>query len=342
MNTDWIYSFVDLCLISFIPLVIVALAGMFSEKGGVTNIALEGIMIFGGFFGVLVMDYMAMGFGVSIDDMKTASTIITNVWVKVLIYGVSLLSAMIAGFAFSLLHSFAALHLKADQIITGTALNIIGPALCLLLASSYGFAGKTGMAKLILDNNLFLITSTPGLGSIPVIGKLFFQNTYPSFFIGIIVIMIAPIVLNLTRFGLRLKAVGENPYAAAASGIAVNRYRFIGTSISGVLAGMAGFFFASTISKEFSADVAGFGFLGLAVMIFGNWKPSLIPLAALLFSFFQTLGSGISLIPGGSSLSSYGPLFSMVPYVATILVLMAFSKHNRAPKYDGIPYSEEV
>lgn len=342
---DWIYSFVQLLMLLFIPLLLVGLAGMFSEKGGVTNIALEGIMILGGFVGVYVTNRMTVAFGVPLSESAIGSRTITDLGQRSLIYLVATLAAVIAGVLISFVHSFAANRLKADQIVTATALNIFLPAICLFLVFALSLSGNQGSYKLHVDTNLFKVPSYPGLGDIPFLGRALFQQTYPSLILGILIWIASIVVLNKTRFGLRLKACGENPYAVSAAGVDVFRYRYAGTAISGGLAAMAGFVYATTYLTEYESNVAGFGFLGLAIMIFGNWKPSLIGIAALLFAFFQTLGSGYTFIPGsnnwGMDTNTLSAVFRMLPFLITLLVLILFSKKNRAPKFDGVPYFAE-
>ncbi|HBR86178.1 MAG TPA: sugar ABC transporter permease [Firmicutes bacterium] len=340
-NTDWIYSFIQMMMASMIPLLMVGLAGMFSEKGGISNIALDGTMIIGAFVGVFVANRLCVAYGVPLLEVNKASSYITGFWPRAIIYLVSMLAAGLTGLLFSLLLSFAANRLKSDQIIIGTAMNIFAPALCLFLAFVLNLSGKQDVYKLNVDTMLFLIPNIPGLGDIPYVGRALFQAVYPSFFIGILLLIGSAVVLNKTRFGLRLRACGENPYSAAAAGISVYRYRYIGTGISGVIGGMAGLVYATSFLTEFDGDVGGFGFLGLALMIFGNWKPLTIGLAALIFSFFRTLGSGYTLIPGSSEWNINSNIFFLIPFLATILVLILFSKRNRAPKYDGVPYFAE-
>lgn len=341
MDYTWLYLMFQLLMKLFIPLLLAGIAGMFSERGGITNLSLEGIMIFGGFLGVYIVNVICQAMGVPLDQMAAATNIITDPWARTWMYIAAMFASIALGIIISFALSFAANRLKADQVIIGTAINIIAPALCLFLAYSLELSGNQS-DKLHIDLGLFRIPSIPGLGDIPYIGPALFQNTYPSLFIGLIVLIVAIIVMNKTRFGLRLTAAGENPYALAAAGLSVSRYRYAGTAISGAIAAFAGFVYATTATTtEFGSSVAGFGFLGLAIMIFGNWKPFLIGLAALLFALFQTVGIGYSLIPNSSSWPVPSYFFNMMPFLITLVVLVLFSKKNRAPKYDGIPYYAE-
>lgn len=342
MNYSWIYELTQLMMKLFIPLLLVGIAGMFSERGGITNLALEGMMILGGFFGVYIVNVICQAMGVPLDQMAAATNIITDPGQRTLIYIAAMLCSIVLGIIISFTLSWAANKLHADQVIVGTAINIIAPAICLFLAFSLELAGRQ-TDKLNIDLGLFQIPSVPGLGDIPYVGQALFQNTYPSLFIGLILWVVAIIVMNKTRFGLRLTAAGENPYALAAAGLSVNKYRYMGTAISGAIAAYAGFVYATSASTttEFNSSVAGFGFLGLAIMIFGNWKPSLIGVAALLFSIFQTIGIGYQFIPGSNNWVVPAYFFNMLPFLITLVVLVVFSKKNRAPKYDGVPYYAE-
>lgn len=335
---DNLYMFIRLMMTMFIPLLLVGLGGMFSERGGVMNIALEGIMIAGAWVGVFVTNRMCVAYGVPLSSIEIAHNTITSFGDRAVIYVVALLASAAVGILFSFVHSFAAIRLKADQTITATAINIFAPAFFSFLTFALALSGKAGVYKLNVDTSLFEITKVPLLGDIPYVGNALFQFTYPSFFIGIVILIVSIVVFNCTRFGLRLKACGENPYAAAAVGVKVTRYRYAGTAISGAIAAIAGFFYATCYLREYDCSVGGFGFLGLAIMIFGNWKPSLIGLAALFFSFFQTLGTGYNFFPGLSDLQINGYIFRMIPFIFTLIVLVAFSKKSRAPKYDGVPY----
>ncbi len=327
------FQFVSLMICSFVPLLMVALSGMVTERGGVTNVGLEGIMVGGGFCGVLAMNYMCEAFGVPHAMLNNAGAYIDSAGAKALIFIVALIASMLGGTLLSFIHGFASIRLRANQIIASTALNIFVPALCLFLTFSLGLGTRVGTYRIPLDNDLFYIPRIPGCRNIPILG-----GTQPTIYVGLVVLVVIAILLNRTRFGLRLKACGENPFAAAAAGVSVRNYRYAGVLISGAVAGMAGFFYASTMVQEFDMSVIGFGFLGLAVMIFGNWKPGMITLGALVFSFFQTLGSGYTFIPGVSSWDINPNVFFLLPYVITLLVLIFTSKHNRAPAADGVPY----
>nr|WP_300006352.1 ABC transporter permease [Tissierella sp.] len=317
---DTIYYLFQNMLPVAISLLLVALGGMFSEIGGIINIALEGIMLFGAFIGAL--------FVYSVQDSGMSPQ-------TILLLG--MLISAVAGFIYSLLLSFASVTMKADQVITGTSLNMLIPAAILLFAKM--FFGSDG----ITTNVNFYIRKVPFLSEIPIIGRLFFQNTYLTVMIGLIFLVISYIVFYKTKFGLRLRACGEHPHAADSVGINVHKMRYAGASISGVLAGIGGFFYSVGITDgnvNGHTGVAGFGFLALAVMIFGQWKPMRILLGALFFAFLRTLAYSVALIPFLSNLGIDRTFYKMLPYLATMVVLAFTSKKSRAPKAEGIPYDK--
>lgn len=317
---DTIYYLIQNTLPVAIPLLLVALGGMFSERSGVVNIALEGIMMFGALFGCLFV-YLIQG----------------NSMDPQLILLLGMVVAAVAGFIYSLLLSFAAVNMKADQTITGTALNMLVPAAMLLFAKMY--FNSDG----ITTDVDFYIKGIPGLKDIPILGRMFFQNTYITVYIGLFFLLIATVIFYKTKFGLRLRACGEHPHAADSVGINVYFMRYAGVSISGILGGIGGFFYAVGVMDgniNGHTGVAGFGFLALAVMIFGQWKPIKILFAALFFAFLRTLAYSIALIPFLDALDINQTFYKMLPYLATMVVLAFTSKKSRAPKAEGIPYDK--
>lgn len=318
MNT--VYYLIQNMLPVAISLLLVALGGMFSEIGGIVNIALEGIMLFGAFFGALFV-YFVQGVGMN----------------PQLVLLLGMVVAAVSGLLYSLLLSFAAVNMKADQVITGTSLNMLIPALILLFSKMFFVSDG------VTTNIDFYIRKIPILGDIPVIGQLFFQKTYLTVIIGVILFAISYIVFYKTKFGLRLRACGEHPHAADSVGINVYKMRYAGVSISGVLGGIGGFFYAVGIMNtnvSGHTGVSGFGFLALAVMIFGQWKPGKIFIGAMFFAFLRTLAYSVSLIPFLDSLGIDQTYYKMLPYVATMVVLAFTSKKSRAPKAEGIPYDK--
>ncbi|QWB95395.1 ABC transporter permease [Mycoplasmatota bacterium] len=319
---ETLYFIIQRMLPVAIPLLLSALAGMYSERSGIINIALEGIMLFGAFFGIYFLYIMQ------------DSTI--NVHVLTII---GILVAMIAGAIYSLLLALASITLKANQVIVGTALNMFIPAVALLYTRS------TFNTDSITTNIDLFIRKVPLLGDIPVIGDLFFQDTYITIYFGIVFLIISTIALYRTRFGLRLRACGEHPHAADSVGVNVYKMRYLGVIISGLLAGVSGYFYAIGINSanvSGKTGVAGFGFLALAIMIFGQWKPMRIFVLALFFGFLRTLSQSIALIPFLDALNIGDLFYDILPYVATLFVLIFTSKKSKAPKAEGIPYDKAL
>lgn len=317
---DTFYYLIQNMLPVAIPLLLVALGGMFSERSGIINIALEGIMLFGAFFGCL-----------SVLLMQNSHM---NPQVVLLI---SMLIAAFAGILYSMLLAFAAINMKADQTITGTALNMLIPAVILL------FSKMKFNSDGITTHINFYIQKVPGLSKIPVLGQMFFQKTYITIYIGFLLLVIATVIFYMTKFGLRLRACGEHPQAADSVGINVYLMRYCGVGLSGILGGIGGFFYSVGVMNgnvNGHTGVAGFGFLALAVMIFGQWKPLKILLAALFFAFLRTLAYSVALIPFLNSLKINQTYYKMLPYIATMVVLVFTSKKSRAPKAEGIPYDK--
>ncbi len=332
-------------LIYAVPLMIVALAGVFAERSGIINLALEGIMIFGAFIGVLFVRTMQ---GAAVFEAAKAS----GDWLT--LQGLELLAMLMAavmGAIFSLLLSFASINLRADQTIGGTALNLLAPALVLFFIRIIANQNILQMASGDSASWFMIKKSTLGF---PVDAELgfflntFFNKVYLATYICIIIFVILSVILYKTRFGLRLRSCGENPQAADSLGINVYKMRYAGTTISGALAGMGGFVYSLTTANcTANGDVAGFGFLALAVMIFGNWKPLNIAGASLLFGLFKCIAASYASIDingdGVCVLAEIGistHFYRMLPYLITLVVLAFTSKSSRAPKAEGIPYDK--
>ena len=325
-------------LIYAVPLMIVALAGVFAERSGIINLALEGIMIFGAFAGVLFVNVTQKA-GI-FSEAKAAGD-----WVA--LQGFMLLAMLVAailGAVFSLLLSFASVNLKADQTIGGTALNLMAPALVLFFIRIIANLNTLQMAEGDAASWFMLKKSFFGYGrsdEMGFFGDTFINKAYLATYICIILFVVLSILLYKTRFGLRLRSCGENPQAADSLGINVYVMRYAGTTISGALAGMGGFVYALTTANCASTgDVAGFGFLALAVMIFGQWKPTRIALAALLFGFFRALGNVYSGFDVLQALNLPSSVYNMLPYIISLVVLAFTSQKSRAPKAEGIPYDK--
>jgi ABC-type uncharacterized transport system permease subunit len=332
-------------LLYAVPLMIVALAGVFAERSGIINLALEGIMIFGAFMGVLFVN-LTQKAGVFDAAMQAKN------WVA--LQGFELLAMLVAalmGALFSLLLSFASVNLKADQTIGGTALNLMAPALVLFLIRVIANQNTLQMASGDAASWFMIKKTTLGFdrtADLGFLGNTFLHKVYLATYLCILLFVVLSIILYKTKFGLRLRSCGENPQAADSLGINVYRMRYAGTTISGALAGMGGFVYSLTTANCTSnGDVAGFGFLALAVMIFGNWKPLNIAGAALLFGLFKCVAASYASIDingdGIYTLAQIGVsphFYRMLPYLITLLVLAFTSKKSRAPKAEGIPYDK--
>ena len=290
-----------------IVLMLVALGGMFSEHSGIINIALEGIMVIGGLAGVLAVAILPTGMN------------------PVLVVLLSILIAAAAGAVYSLLLAFASINLKADQTIGGTALNMLATAIAMVIAKN--FNGSTS-SKLAYSNKAFLFK----------IAGLELNVFIP---LGIVLLVISYIVMYKTRFGLRLRSCGEHPQAADSVGINVYKMRYAGVLISGILGGIGGFAYIvpAVQTWNFEVGVAGTGFLALAVMIFGQWKPVNIFGAAMFFAVFKSMAN----IADSTFLAQLGwsnNIYNMMPFIASMVILAFTSKHSQAPKAEGIPYDK--
>ena len=305
----------SLMLVYCIALSFVALGGMFSERSGVINIGLEGIMVVGGFCGIIALKYM----------MEAN----VNPFLCVVI---TILVSIAAGMLYSLLLAVVTINFKADQTLAGTALNLFSTAISLIVIKK--LCG--GVTSINFSNEYFVYK----IGNFDI-------NIF--FFIGIVVIALSWVILYKTRFGLRLRSCGENPSASDSVGINVTKYRYAGVLISGALGGIGGIAYIIPTQSFWnsSSGVAGFGFLALAIMIFGQWKPLKIAIISLIFSFFFSLSfvySGIFEAMFGITLTYQNgvtsELFKMLPFIASLLLLIFTSKKSKAPKAEGIPYDK--
>lgn len=322
-------------LIFAIPLLIVALAGMFAERSGIINIALDGIMIFGAFIGaVFALNIRKIPWFVDHNQLT---------------FLLAMLVAMLAGAVFSLLLSFSAIKLKADQTIGGTALNLLAPAISLFLIKV--FTGQDMLEMQTVRNSagevkdFGFVLLNDNLGPI---GRVLFDKAYISTFIAIALFIILSIFMYKTKTGLRLRACGEHPQAADSVGINVEKMRYLGTTISGALGGLGGYIYIATVANGTATGaVAGMGFLAIAIMIFGNWNPIGIAFGSLLFGFLKCLGvvySNLDINGDGvyalTKLNLPMYFYNMVPYVVVLVVLAFSAGKSRAPKAEGIPYDK--
>lgn len=298
-----------------IPLLIVAIGAMYSERSGVINIALEGIMVMGAFAGIFFINILG--------DIKWSGIV----------------PARHAGSGTDRRTVQSSACICFDQYESRSDHQRYGAEpLCTGFCDFYS-TYDPGMQQ-IQFTDTFHINKVPVLGDIPVIGDLFFQNCYISTYIGILIFAVAAFVIKNTRFGLRLRACGEHPGAADSVGVNVYKIRYAGVIISGVLGGIGGLIFVVPTSTNFNASVAGYGFLAIAVLIFGQWRSNKILMAAFFFGIMKTLSSAYSTIPFLKSLPIPNEVYKMIPYIATLVVLAFFSKNSQAPKAEGIPYDK--
>lgn len=385
-----------------VPLLLVALGGMFSERSGVINIALEGIMIVGALLGCLTLAALNAPYaevdsliksgiankkdqfayivetclpaGFDIGDFKNAKKLIeaglleesaaraamlTYITENALVSSSTLsmytfisahpqlatalavLVAAVAGIVYSLLLAFASINLKADQTIGGTALNMLAPAFAIVLTWAVQGQGQT---TILIPTWVRISAESVGLVSGEGFWSTFlFKSMYLTTPLALLLLVGSWVLLYKTRLGLRLRACGEHPQAADSVGINVYRMRYIGVIISGFLGGIGGIAYTVAAGSGFQSSVAGYGFLALAVMIFGNWKPLPILGASLFFALFKIIGSysgSIAWLPSFENVKSSEYIYLMLPYIVTMVVLVLTSKKSHAPKAEGVPYDK--
>ena len=285
-------------------LLLPALGGVISERSGVVNIAMEGMMLTGAFFAVAI-------------DLA-----MHNVWIAVA-------GAMLTGGLIALIHAIVSIRYRADQIVSGVAINIFAAGITVFLVNRlYGLSdvGSVG-AKDTIPN-----LSIPLLDSIPFFGRIFFQQNV-MVYIALILLVAIQVLLFRTRLGLRIRSVGEHPQAADTAGINVYALRYGAVVTSGILSGLAGAFLSIGIANTFVPGMTdGRGYIALAAMIFGKWTPIGAFVATLIFGFGQAIYDANSSI----HVSQY--LLSMTPYILTLVVLTAVVRRSSPPAADGIPY----
>jgi len=318
-----------------LPLIIVALAGVFAERSGIINIALEGIMVVGATTGFIVIYFLN-----KLDFPRQ------GLWQAQLCVLLAIVITAIVGCLYSWLLAFASIRLKANQTIVGTALNILPPAIGFCICWSLIVVNGTPTTSINLATWAQITPQTLGIMGENWATALFINHLFLTTPVIIILFVVMTFVLYKTRFGLRLRSCGENPQAADSVGINVVKMRYIGTMLSGVLGAIGGLQYAFYSGSIFSpeAGVSGYGFLALALMIFGNWKPIRILLVSVLFSAFIFFSTQQTLLlewfPFLKALEGFTYLFKMLPYILTLIVLVATSKRSRAPKAEGIPYDK--
>lgn len=310
---DLLQSIIPPALFFSAPLIFTALGGVFSERSGVVNIGLEGLMVMGAFVGIV--------FNLTFADVLGSWT----PWISIIV-------AMLVSGVFAIIHAVATVTLRADHVVSGIAINFLALGLGVFLTKEWYQKGQTDMVS-----RPFYTTNIPFLSDIPIIGPIFFKGIYLTSYLAIILAVVAWYVLYKTPFGLRLRAVGEHPMAADTNGINVYRMRYIAVIISGLMGGLGGSVFALTIALNFSqSTIVGQGFMSLAAVIFGKWHPLGAMGAALFFGFAQSL----SVISSGIPLLANVPqVFLLIaPYVLTILALAGFIGRAEAPRALGDPY----
>ncbi len=295
-------------------LLLVALGGCISEHSGIINLGLEGIMVVGALGGALVMS-----------NLQTSSALVMVL--------AAMLVAALMGMLYSCLLGVASIHFNADQTLVGTAMNLLATAAATVFVKAMNTAINP-------DNHSSEIEYVSAR-------KMFIVNINGFEFnwfmlVAILAVVLVYFFLYKNRLGLRLMACGEHPQAAASVGISVYRMRWTGVLISGALAGLGGlcYILAGVSLWKFEYGVAGFGFLALAVMIFGQWKPGRIALAALIFGLFRALSNTYSGFPALVSLNLPSNIYNMMPYIVCLIVLAFTSRNSAAPKAEGIPYDK--
>ncbi|MDR1801624.1 MAG: ABC transporter permease [Lachnospiraceae bacterium] len=304
-----------------LPIMIIAVGGIYSERSGITNLALEGLLGFGAFSGGLFVALMSGYF---------APASPTLIWLSFLI-------AMIGGAIYSMLHALLCIKFQANQVISGVVINILSVAITGFLTSQINTSvfGKPS-DKFVLS--VFQRITIPGLSKIPVIGAVF-KDFYPFEVLIIVLIIICWYILYCTPFGMHLRACGDNPQAVDTAGINVNKVRFIAVLFSGALSGIGGMCFAYSISTNFSPAVyMGAGYLAISALIFGNWKIMPTFLACLIFGFARS--GAYQVVKYMKLSSSFSDLAMTIPYILTLLLLVFFSKNNRAPRALGEIYDK--
>ncbi|MDQ0063667.1 ABC transporter permease [Paenibacillus harenae] len=304
----------NITLVFSTALIFAALGGLFSERSGVVNIGLEGLMVSGAFAAAVVTDYAIQA------GLEQSAP-----WI-------GLMAAAIYGVIFSLLHAVATITFRSDQTVVGVVINILALGLAIYLTRSlYNDSGQTTMLDFVFQK-----WAIPGLSSIPIIGNGLF-NSYPTTYIALILAGISYFVLFRTPFGLRLRAVGEHPSSADTVGINVTKYRYIGVMLSGALAGLGGATITLTTTSSFAHNtISGQGFIALAALIFGKWNPLGVVGAAMFFGFAQALRNFAQLFEFSKQIPA--EFYYMLPYVLTLVVLAGGIGRSNAPAALGEPY----
>lgn len=298
------------------PIIIGGLAGLFSERSGIVNICIEGIMVVGAFTGATVCVFLE----------KVPSLAPYAGWI-------ACVAAIVAGTIYSILLAVSTITFKADHTIAGTAINLLSTGLTVYLCQIIFNQQRTET----FVKGISRIKEVSVLSDIPIIGNMFFKNVYPTTFIALLLVLISYYIIFKTSFGLRLRSCGENPQAAASMGINVYKIRYAAVLCSGAFAGLAGAVMVFTNGIQFTVlSIHGVGFISIAALIFGKWNPFGILGASIFFGFSTALGSYASFIPYLNKLPS--EFFAAIPYVLTVVALIVFSGKAIGPKAAGEIY----
>ncbi len=309
---ELLYQMFPLALGIATPIIISSIGGLYSERSGIVNIALEGIMLVGAFFGAVAC--------LTLDSLGNAAP-----WIAIFI-------GMLSGIIFSLLHAFASIHLKADQTISGTALNLLSTGLTVYLCQIIYQQQRTPTFL-----HPFTRVTVPLLSDIPVIGKLFFTDIFPTFYLAIFIVVATYFIVFKSKFGLHLRSCGEFPQASASMGINVMKMRYIGVLISGALGGLSGAIMVLSMDVQFTVgSIHGVGFIAMACLIFGKWKPFGCLIAGIFFGFSQVLSNYSGVIPILNQFPS--EFFFAIPYLLTVFALIIFARRSVGPKAAGEIY----
>ncbi len=313
--SQFINIIIPLTLTLAAPIISASLGGMFSERSGVVNIGLEGLMMIGAFTAATVTVLIETSLG-PISPL------------------IGIIAGIIAGGILSIVHAYVSINLRADQVISGTAINLLAGGITIYLAQIIFNQQRTeaflyGIKK----------ANIPGLSQIPILGKMFFSRVHITSYIVILISLVVWYVVYQTPFGLRLRAVGEHPGAADSMGVNVYKMRYIGVILSGMFAGLGGSIMVLTQDIQYTyATIHGTGFIALAALVFGKWHPIGVLGAGLFFGFSQALGVVGYQIPFLNGLPK--EFFWAFPYVLTIIALVIFSGKSVGPKAAGQPYEK--
>jgi simple sugar transport system permease protein len=322
MDWDLIISMLQSTIRTSVPLILTALAGLYAERSGVVDIGLEGKLLAAAFCGA------------SAAAVTGSATL-------------GLVAAIATGMFFSAVHGYASITQRGDQIVSGTAINFIAMGATVIIGQAwFNMAGRTPSlppaAKFSADWGLPFAST---IGHVPVIGDIYAKLLSGHYWLTYFAYAMVPItwwILYRTRFGLRLRAVGENPGAVDTAGISVTQLRYMAVLLGGVFVGMAGAFLSMALSEGFTKGMsAGKGFIALAALVFANWKPKNILFTCLLFGFLDSL----SIAMQGKQIPLIGTipvqLWTALPYILTVVLLAGFIGKAIPPKASGVPYVKE-